>query len=229
MNRGAASLTAALCGALLLAACSGTPRGPRGDFGGLLRPIAQPGQVVASEFALARAAQEDGQWTAYAEFAAEDAVLFAPQPVNARQWLKGRANPPQAVVWRPHRIWSSCDGSLAVAQGAAKLADGSEGQFTAVWRRDEDGAYRWTMRGMAAIEAPLPEPEMVQTEVPTCTPRPPAQATESTGGGPGGISRDRTLSWTALPAPDGSRVFSLLMWDGEERREVLQQEAAPAG
>lgn len=229
MKKGAASLLAALCGALLLAACSSGPRGPRGDFGGLLRPIAQPGQVVASEFALARAAQEDGQWTAYADFAAEDAILFVPQPVNAKQWLNGRANPSQAMVWRPHRIWSSCDGSLAVAQGARQLADGSAGYFTAVWQRQEDGAYRWTMRGGGTLASPLVEPEMVQTDVATCTPRPAAQAGEAGSEGPGGTSRDRTLSWTARAAPDGSQVFTLLMWDGEQRSEVLRQEVAPAG
>jgi hypothetical protein len=225
----AAGILAALCGALLLAGCASGPKGPRGDFGGLLRPIAQPGQVVATEFAFARAAQEDGQWAAYADFAAENAVMFVPQPVHAKAWLKGRANPPQAMIWRPHRIWSSCDGSLAVAQGATQLADGSAGYFTAVWQRQEDGAYRWTMRGGGSLDLPLVEPEMVQTEVATCNPRPAASAGDSAVGGEGGASRDRTLSWTAEVAPDGSRIFSLMMWNGTERNEVLHHEVAPEG
>ncbi len=229
MNRRAASLLAALCGTLLLAACSSGPRGPRGDLGRLLRPIAEPGQVVASEFAFARAAQEDGQWTAYSDLAADDAVLFVPQPVNAKTWLKGRANPPQAMIWRPHRVWSSCDGSLAVAQGGTQLADGSAGYFTTVWQRQEDGSYKWTMRASGALDAPLVEPEMVQTQVATCTPRPATAAGEEAQGGPSGASRDRTLSWSTQVAPDGSRIFSLLMWDGEERNEVLHQEVAPEG
>ncbi len=229
MNRSTASLLWALCGALLLAACSSGPKGPRGDLGRLLRPIAEPGQVVAAEFAFARAAQEDGQWTAYADLAAEDAVLFVPQPVNAKQWLKGRGNPPQAMTWRPHRVWSSCDGSLAVAQGVSRLPDGSAGYFTTVWQRQENGAYKWTMRGGGRLEAPMDEPEMVQTEVATCAPRPAPSASDTDAGGPGGASRDRTLSWSAQVAPDGSRIFSLLMWDGEERNEVLHQEVAPEG
>src|SRR5690606_22688854 len=35
---------------------------------------ADPGKVVAAEIAFARTAQEKGQWTAFAEFAADDAV-----------------------------------------------------------------------------------------------------------------------------------------------------------
>ena len=91
--------------------------------------------VVAAELAFARAAQEKGQWTAFAEFAADDAVMFVPEPVNAQAWLKGRANPPQAVRWQPHQVWSSCDGSLAVTKGAWQRPDGSVGYFTTVWQR----------------------------------------------------------------------------------------------
>ena len=64
--------------------------------------------------AFARAAQEKGQWTAFREYAADDALMFVPQPVAAKDWLKKQANPAQAVTWQPYAVWSSCDGSLAV-------------------------------------------------------------------------------------------------------------------
>ena len=53
-----------------------------------------------------------GQWL-QGRFAT-GTVMFTPQPVNAQAFLKGKANPPVAVRWQPHKVWSSCDGSLAV-------------------------------------------------------------------------------------------------------------------
>ncbi len=85
---------------------------------------ADPAKVIATELAFARAAQEKGQWTAFAEFAADDAVMFVPEQVNAKEWLKRQKNPPQAVRWQPHQVWSSCDGTLAVtrALGSGPMA-----------------------------------------------------------------------------------------------------------
>src|SRR5690606_29429218 len=97
---------------------------------------ADPGKVVAAEIAFARTAQEKGQWTAFAEFAADDAVMFVPAPVKAKDWLKGQRDPAEAVRWQPHQVWSSCDGTLAVTRGAWQRADGSTGYFTTVWQRD---------------------------------------------------------------------------------------------
>src|SRR5690606_10184248 len=85
-----ALLAAAL--ASLAASCApGQPpmQGNRFDLGGprdrtdqrLLR--ANAAGVVAAELAFARAAQEKGQWSAFAEYATDDAVMFVPEAVNA--------------------------------------------------------------------------------------------------------------------------------------------------
>ena len=90
----------------------------RGKGGVRLRRTANPSEIVATEIAFARAAQAKGQWTAFRDYAADNAVMFVPQPVAAKDWLKGRANPPRAVAWQPHSVWMSCDGSMAVSKGA---------------------------------------------------------------------------------------------------------------
>ena len=80
---------AALALAALLIGCAGTSY-PRDRVRQALdRGInkASPGLIVARELAFARAAREDGQWTAFRAFAADDAVMFVPEPVNARDWL----------------------------------------------------------------------------------------------------------------------------------------------
>src|SRR5690606_6301016 len=105
------------------------------DFNSRVRR-ADPGKVIAAELAFARAALEKGQWTAFAEFAADDAVMFVPQPVDAGEWLRKQRDPAQAVRWQPHQVWSSCDGTLAVTKGAWQRPDASVGYFTTVWQRN---------------------------------------------------------------------------------------------
>ena len=45
-----------------------------------------------------RDAQRIGQWTAFRKYADRDAVMFTPQAVWAREFLKGRKDPPKAVT-----------------------------------------------------------------------------------------------------------------------------------
>jgi len=194
---------------------------------------ADPAAVVAAELAFARTAQEEGQWTAFAEYATEDAVMFVPQPVNAQAWLKGRANPPQAVRWQPHQVWSSCDGSLAVTKGAWQRPDGSVGYFTTVWQRQEkrkDG-YRWVMDQGDALAEPLEAPEMIGAKVAQCrfpTPRPapgvPITAADEQFNG--GQSDDGTLQWHVITRPDGSRTVDAIYWDGSAWQVALRERVA---
>ncbi|HSG34870.1 MAG TPA: hypothetical protein VLA37_10070, partial [Sphingomonadaceae bacterium] len=74
---GRAAIVALFSGAALLAACSG-PNVDRNRFTRNLKPVAQPGQVVATELGFAAMARDQGQWTAFAEYAADDAVMFVP-------------------------------------------------------------------------------------------------------------------------------------------------------
>jgi hypothetical protein len=202
---------------------------------------ADPSAIVAAEIAFARAAQDEGQWTAFAEFAAEDAVMFVPQRVNAQIWLKGRANPPQAVRWQPHQVWSSCDGSLAVSKGAWQRPDGSVGYFTTVWARQEkekDG-YRWVLDQGDALAEPLAAPEMIEGKVADC----PGvgspgiseaeladldeQALKAGASDVGsGWSADGTLAYRYIVQPSGAREIVVLFVKEGEVQEVIRSEVA---
>ena len=218
---------------LALAACSGsTSRGGYGQYGRSLQPIAQPGQVVAAEIAFAQRAREKGQWTAFREYASEDAIMFVPQVVNAQQWLKGRADPAQAVRWQPHEIWSSCDGSLSVSYGAWQRPDGSTGWFTTAWTRQDDGSYRWTMDQGDEAAQPIAAPDIIATHVASCEGRDPqAMQPPAHSGAPFGVSRDGTLRWDVLVADDCARTISIRMKAGEEWGDPVftRDIAAPGG
>ena len=67
----------------LLSGCAGDPDDIRN------RPLGpNPSAFIAAEIGFARLAQDKGQWTAFRETSAPEAVMFVPQRVKARDWLK---------------------------------------------------------------------------------------------------------------------------------------------
>ncbi len=237
MRRRAAKLAIALAVASSLAACASPGDGRR--YRGL-RPAANPSAVVATELAFARAAQEKGQWAAFRQFAADDAVMFVPQPVKAKDWLKGRAEPAVAVKWQPYEVWMSCDGSLAVTKGAWQRPKGV-GYFTTVWRRQKNGDYKWVLDQGDALKEPLPEPEMIAGQVADCGGRAIRDAAAadfeanldasdfSEGAGVASElheSDDGTLIYTYAVEPNGARKFRVGLLQDGEFRPVLRSDVA---
>lgn len=223
--------------ALATAALAACAPGPSSDWRRGREPLrANPSAVVAAELAFARAAQERGQWTAFAEFAADDAVMFVPEPVNAKDWLRQQTNPAQAVRWQPHQVWSSCDGSLAATKGAWQRPDGSTGYFTTVWERRQrgqrDAEYKWVMDQGDALAQPLEAPAMIGATVARCgsQPTPPAEMLA----GPAdairsGAARDGTLRWHVVVRPDGARQVVVRYWNGSEWQAAIDEQVAAGG
>ncbi|EDL49570.1 hypothetical protein ED21_18267 [Erythrobacter sp. SD-21] len=203
---------------LATAACTST--GPRTPYGRFMEARANPGKVVATELAFARAAQEDGQWTAFAEFAADGGLLFGRNgAIEAKPWLKAQENPPAAVQWEPHRVWSSCDGSLAVTQGAFVDPEGTVGTFNTVWQRQADGEYRWVFDfGYPQAEAPA-KPEMIATRVADCDERLAAPSVEP--GASVATSRDGTLAWSFHFVGEGERRYDVWLAGDEGWEQVV--------
>lgn len=226
--------------ATLLAACAPN-QGPRTANERFFRAIgekAQPSDVVATELAFARMAQEKGQWTAFRKFATDDAVMFVPQPVNARDWLGKQEDPPEAVRWQPHQVWASCDGSLSVTKGAWQRPDGTHGYFTTVWERQRNGEYKWVIDQGDVLTEPLEEPEFIRTEVADC-PTPEqridsiANAAEAVlddtmpAGGEyfGRTSTDGSL-FLNFVATDSARHWKLWMWKDGALVEAMNGQVA---
>ncbi|HEY6816860.1 MAG TPA: hypothetical protein VI168_15085 [Croceibacterium sp.] len=222
---------------------SAVPRSAAPDQLDLDLPVADPAAVIATEQAFARAAQEQGQWTAYAEYAADDAIMFAPQAVRAQDWLRGRADPPQAVSWQTHEVWSSCDGSLAVTRGAWQQADDSVGYFTTVWAQQErrGAGYRWVLDQGDTLEEPLPAPGAVEETVADC-PWTGSQGmseadieaidAEALRGGAtvagSGWSADGTLAYRYAVQPSGARELEVfIVKDGRVQDALRSEVAAP--
>ena len=214
--------------ALALTACAAGPGPDRPQ-----RLSANPSAVIAAELAFAQLAQAKGQWTAFRETSTGDAVMFAPQMVRAQGWLRGRADPAVSVKWQPHQVWSSCDGTLGITQGAWQRPNNTVGYFTTVWQRQRDGGYKWVFDHGDVLAMPHDAPEMISAKVATCPPRRPgslarlAQVTPFDAAARNGRSDDGTLTWEVTAQPDGAHNFSAEMnVDGKPAQVVIEQVSA---
>lgn len=231
MNRIALSLALL---SLPLTASAAPPRGA-------LRPIANPGGVVAAELGFASLAQEKGQWTAFRTTAAKGAKMFAPGPVLVAEFLKNRKDPPVSVKWQPHMVWSSCDGSIAVSRGAWQRpgsSAGSIGYFITVWQRQKNGDYKWVLDQGDTLAKAEPEPDAIDGVVADCPARGAGGPRADRPGKPyapepladplSGQSNDRTLAWTTTVDAANGRAFSLTLRKDGVMREVLHATVKPS-
>lgn len=196
------------------------------------RPLApNPSAYIAAEIAFARLAQEKGQWTAFRETAAPDAVMFVPQRVVALDWLKSQKDPAEAVKWQPHAVYISCDGHSGATTGAWQKG-GAQGYFTTVWRRDpKKGRIRWVLDHGDGLTMPRDAPDFIEAKQAKCGSRPGVAVDAGEEGGGDmvvGVSPDQTLSWTSSVAADGSRRVTVRMWDGTAMQPVIDDRVAAA-
>ncbi len=184
---------------------------------------ANPSAFIAAEIGFSRLAQEKGQWTAFRETAAPEAVMFVPQRVKARDWLKSQRDPAEAVKWQPHAVYVSCDGNVGVTTGAWQKGP-ANGYFTTVWLRDpKKGKLTWTLDHGDTLASPREAPDFIASKQAVCGSRP---AVPIEAGGEGedravGLSPDQTLSWTSAVGVDKSRRVTIRLWDGKEMATVI--------
>lgn len=226
----------------------GPDAGPDGAPDGRGRnSYANPSAVIAAEIAFARLVRLKGQWAAFRETAAPDAVMFAGDGslVLAQSWLKDRANPSVPLSWQPHQVWSSCDGSLVLTTGAWQKG-AANGWYTTAWQRQPKGEYKWVFDHGAPLARPLAAPDMIGATIAECPARragpPPAtqprrKPPKPTKAPPipfdpaarAGRSNDGTLAWQFTAEPGGAHRFvARLTQDGEPREVRNERVEAPA-
>lgn len=192
-----------------------------------LRFQPDPSSVIAAEIAFNRLARDKGQWTAFRETAAVDAVMFVPQQVVARDWLKGRADPPAPVQWAPATVYVSCDGNLAASTGNWTRPDGSVGYFTTIWRRDKKGAWKWVLDHGDTLASARPTADFATGKVATCK-RPAGPPPAPPAGGDAVPPVDDSLLWSAQVNPDASRRVTVRMWTGAAYETVIDDQVKPS-
>lgn len=219
--------------AAILATTAACAAGPARDPAvRTLAPRGEPSTVIAAELAFARAAREDGTWTAFRAYSTADAVWPAPNWQNVQSALKGQADPARPIVWGPDMVWTSCDGSFALSTGPATHPSGARTRFATIWQRQNDGEYRWVLDQGFDLEDGYAAKEMIagrKAECPKGTPNrlrrdPKARRGEAWQSG---RSDDGTLEWRTDLAPDCSRTFVVTARKGTEMTEVFRRVSSP--
>jgi ketosteroid isomerase-like protein len=187
-----------------------------------------PSSVIAAEIAFNRLAQDKGQWTAFRATAADDAVMFVPQKVLAKDWLRKQVDPPRSVTWSPSIVYVSCEGTLAASTGNWTRPDGSVGYFTTIWRRDRKGRWQWVLDHGDRLAKPRPAPDYLTGKVATCKrgQRPDGPPPVPAKGERAAPPPDDSLLWTADVAPDNSRRVTVKMWTGDAYETVIDDRVA---
>jgi hypothetical protein len=190
--------------------------------------------AVDAERAFIRDSHTVGQWTAFRKWAANDAIMFVPQPAWAQEFLKDRKDPPRSIDWAPADSWISCDGQVAINRGPWTGASGdSHGYFTTVWSH-EHGQWRWVYDGGSALTVPITAPPQPRVTRASCSNRPKipggdagaTSASRANGKVPAsglGRSADGTLTYEWKAATDGARHFEARLWDGREYKTITSQ------
>jgi hypothetical protein len=219
-----------LLAAAALSACAASPSREFYDF----QPkIANPSAIIAADIGFNQLAQQKGQWTAFRETAAKDAIMFVPQPAAALEWLKGKAEPTAPLKWQPHKAVMSCDGKTGVTTGAWERPDGTFGYFTTVWQFVEkntrgEGTWKWVLHHHDTLTAPRAPKEMIETKVASCKGQasttlatPPDGAIEKSG-----FAGDQSLRYGYIVRPNGARTVEIKLWNGAANETVIMDEVA---
>lgn len=169
--------------------------------------------VIEVERAYASAAQTRGQWTAFRDFAAPDAVMMLDGPQPAAPFLKDRKDPSVAVMWWPAHVVTACDGSLAFSTGPWRRKGGTEmGRYFTIWRHDAAG-WRWIYDGGTRDEAGMAAGDVpVQPAHRACHKSPPLP--DEGVSAAGGRSRDGSLVWRIDKSAKGYRLRVLFSTGG---------------
>ena len=211
-------------------------RGPPGQS------YANSSAVLVAEIAFARLAQDEGQWTAFRETASDDALMFVPQATLAQAWLKGRADPAQAVKWQPHKLFMACDGRTGASTGSSQFPGGATGYYTTVWQnlekpRAKKPDWKWVLDHGALLKEPRAADDMISSRTAVCTGNPKAalgdipfgpprkgekSATPATSGAR--ASADGTMVWRWEVRSDGSRTISIDLWNGSSFDNVVRDD-----
>lgn len=204
---------------LLISACVGPNPTDNPDIG-----ISAPQSVIAADRAQNQLVQQDGVYSALFASAADNAIIFAPEPMRAKPWLKLQS-PRKDVTWQPHSIFLSCDEKTAVTTGAIKWGE-IDGYYTTVWRyfyTSGGGEWRWLLSHGDMLNSPRKAPKSILTETASCEGKAPATINAPAVGVKlrQGLSDDQSLSFTWKYFPDKSRQLVVKLWNGQQNITVL--------
>ncbi|NNC48879.1 MAG: hypothetical protein HKO13_10700 [Sphingomonas sp.] len=193
-----------------------------------------PTDPVAIERTFASDAQRLGQWTAFAKWAHDDAIIVGRSVINAKTFAEAQDNPPQAIRWWPVESFRSCDGRTAFNVGGWEdPVSGEKGRFHTVWVHGEDG-WRYIVDIGSRGQEAMADTGGVEIRRASCLNEPEARKPaemlarrESSDPPRSGSSIDGTLMYRWHLGDDGSKSVTLNLWDGYHPRQIYRFDMPP--
>jgi ketosteroid isomerase-like protein len=122
------------------------------------------GSLIAAEKAYAKLAGEKGFREASISVFADDAVIFAPNPVNGKKFWQGAKKDP-VISWRPIFASISRSGELGYTTGPWESHKSRDvetpdafGHFVTIWQKNKDGVWK------VALDVGLDHPQSQEVE-----------------------------------------------------------------
>ena len=112
--------------------------------------------MVETERAFSRMSEEKGTRESFAEFIAEDGILFRPGPVAGKKWMQEHPLPKSdkrpLLTWYPIFAGISRAGDMGFTTGPwqykSDIKDAKPsafGNFMTIWKRQSDGSWRFVL------------------------------------------------------------------------------------
>jgi ketosteroid isomerase-like protein len=121
--------------------------------------------MVKTEQAFSKMAEEQNTRDAFLEFIADDGLLFRPGAVNGKKWMQEHPAPASdknpLLAWQPAFAGMSVSGDMGFTTGPWEFkADRSDekpsgyGHFVTVWKKQADGTWKFVVD--LGISHPMP-------------------------------------------------------------------------
>lgn len=124
----------------------------------LAGPKTGPEQIEAAERAFAADGLTMGMRDSFLKHMADDAIVFAPAPTNAKALYTSRSPEGQPTIeWWPVWVVAAKSGDLGLSTGPAVYNGKPGGWYASIWRKGADGQWHWIYDGGGAAE-PTPVP-----------------------------------------------------------------------
>lgn len=152
MIRPALALSLALLTVVPAAAAPKKPKAP---------PPVTAAPVVAAERAFAADGLSMGIKQSFLKHMADDAIVFQPEPMNARTAISAQPDTPgPKLEWWP--VWAgiSSGGDMGFTTGPYAVNGTRRGFYFTIWKKQADGSWKWLYDGgppSNAKDAPGPE------------------------------------------------------------------------
>jgi ketosteroid isomerase-like protein len=113
-------------------------------------------EMVKTEQAFSKMAEETNTRDAFLAFIADDGLLFRPDAVNGKKWMQEHPVPPSdknpLLAWQPAFAGISASGDMGFTTGPWEFkADRSDekpsgyGDFVTVWKKQADGTWKFVV------------------------------------------------------------------------------------